>query len=279
MNVERKRFEPFELESPLSDDSLHTFPLTNEPPQLISSLAKPESISSPELVRENPRLTVIVVNFNTKDLLKNCLDSIFKNSPIFGLKVCVVDNGSSDGSPEMVSADFPEVELTRSPKNLGFSRANNLILSNVETEYALLVNPDILLPPGAIGALISFMDSNPNIGVLGPKLIRPDGSFDPGSKMGFATVENVIARKLGLAKLFPKSRVFGGYHLKFLDENQISDVDAVAGACMVIRKDVLERVGFFDEEFFLGCEDLDFCYRVAQTPGPSGKPYRIITQK
>jgi len=226
--------------------------------------------------RQNPRLTVAIVNFNTRSLLKNCLDSVLENACVFPLEVCVVDNGSKDGSSEMVSKDFPSVELVANPENLGFSKANNLVLGRLNTEYALLLNSDILLPKRAIETLVSFMDSNPNIGVLGPKLVRPDGRFDPGSKMGFATVENVVSRKLGLAKLFPKSRLLAGYHLRYFDENQTADVDAIAGACMMIRKEVIETVGLFDEDFFLGCEDLDYCYRVGRTPGLNREPYRVV---
>lgn len=272
MNVEHETVPKIEVSPPALPCSL-----TGEVSRRPSCLPEGEvNQSSPELSRQIPRLTVAIVNFNTRGLLKNCLDSVLESPCAFPLRVCVVDNGSKDGSSEMVSRGFPSVELIASPENLGFSKANNLVLGRLNTEYALLLNPDILVPKGAIETLVSFMDSNPDVGVLGPKLVRPDGRFDPGSKMGFATVENVVARKLGLARLFPKSRLLAGYHLRYFDENQICDVDAVAGACMMVRKEVVEKVGLFDESFFLGCEDLDYCYRVARTPGLGGEPYRVV---
>lgn len=249
---------------------------TDGPPVNNQVLYEVSNNLSNEKIKPIPRLTIVVVNFNTQDLLVNCLDSILRHPSKLSFRLSVVDNGSQDNSAAIVKEKFPEVELIASADNLGFSKANNLVLKGVNTEYVLLLNSDTLVSPRAFDSMVNFMDSNPDIGILGPKLVRPDGSFDPGSKMGFATVENLVARKIGLARLFPKSRLFGGYHLRNIDENETSDVNAVAGACMLIRKDALEKVGLFDEEFFLGCEDLDYCYRTTKVDSPYGKPYRVV---
>lgn len=229
-----------------------------------------------ESLGKAPKLTIIIVNFNTRDLLENCLSTLVRDRLNDMFKICVVDNGSTDGSSSMVLEKYSTIRLVTNEQNLGFSKANNLVLKKLETEYALLVNSDVLVSPETVEAMMNFMNVNTDVGILGPKLIRPDGSFDPGSKMGFASAENVIARKLGLAKLFPQSRSLAGYHMRFLDENETSQVEAVAGACMMIRKTVVNTTGLLDETFFLGCEDLDYCYRVTRTLGPSKEPYKVV---
>lgn len=198
------------------------------------------------------RVTAIVVNYNTSTLLDGCLRSLTNSQTRSPLRICVVDNGSRDESVTLVKRDFPNVRLIENAKNLGYAKANNLVLKDLETEFALLVNSDVRFPTDAVEGLVAFMDSHQDACAVGPKLVRPDGTFDPGSKMGFATVENVIAKRIGLERGFYAT----------LSENETGIVDAVAGASMMIRKTALDRVGLFDESFFLGCEDLDLAYRM-----------------
>ncbi|MCS7055499.1 MAG: glycosyltransferase family 2 protein [Thermoflexales bacterium] len=220
-------------------------------------------------------LVVVILNYNTRELLRDCLRSLRAQA---GLRfaVCVVDNASTDGSAEMVAADFPEVLLVRSPVNNGFSAGNNLGLRRFgfpeggQARYAMLLNPDTVVPPEALRQLVAFADAHPDIGVVGPKLVLTDGSLDKACRRGFPTPEVSFYRLVGLSKLFPRSKRFGRYNMTFLDENEQADVDSVVGACMMLRAEVIGRIGLLDEQFFMYGEDLDWCLRAKQAG------YRVV---
>lgn len=220
-------------------------------------------------------LVVVILNYNTRELLRDCLRSLRAQA---GLRfaVCVVDNASTDGSAEMVAADFPEVLLMRSPVNNGFSAGNNLGLRRFgfpeggQARYAMLLNPDTVVPPEALRQLVAFADAHPDIGVVGPKLVLTDGSLDKACRRGFPTPEVSFYRLVGLSKLFPRSKRFGRYNMTFLDENEQADVDSVVGACMMLRAEVIGRIGLLDEQFFMYGEDLDWCLRAKQAG------YRVV---
>lgn len=213
---------------------------------------------------------IVIVNYNTRALLQRCLETVFASTDV-SFTVCVVDNASQDGSPALVTAQFPQVHLIANPDNVGYPAANNQGLralgyadGTMETapRYALLLNPDTELPSDALATMVAFMDAHPEIGVVGPKLIRPDGSLDLACRRSFPTPEVAFYRIFGLAKLFPRSRRFGQYNLTYLDPDTPTEVDAVVGAFMLVRREAIAQAGLLDDTFFMYGEDLDWAYRI-----------------
>jgi len=213
---------------------------------------------------------IVIVNYNTRALLQRCLETVFTNTGV-SYAVCVVDNASQDGSPALVAAQFPQVHLIANPDNVGYPAANNQGLhalgytnGTMETapRYALLLNPDTELPPDALATMAAFMDDHPAIGVVGPKLVRPDGSLDLACRRSFPTPEVAFYRIFGLSKLFPRSRRFGQYNLTYLDPDTPTEVDAVVGAFMLVRREAIAQAGLLDDTFFMYGEDLDWAYRI-----------------
>jgi GT2 family glycosyltransferase len=214
-----------------------------------------------------PRVSVIILNYNTCDDLRTCLRSVQQTeagSSEANAEVFVVDNASSDVSADMVASEFPWVSLIRAPRNGGYAYGNNLAIRMCRGEYVLLLNPDALVPPGAIDSLCDYLDERPAAGVVGPKVLRPDGSLDLACRRSFPTLEVSSYRILGLSKLFPRSRRFGRYNLTYLDPDEPAEVDSVVGACMLVRRSAIEQAGLLDEQFFMYGEDLDWAYRMKQ---------------
>lgn len=214
-------------------------------------------------------LGIVIVNYNTRDLLRACLHTVYASRGDFTFEVCVVDNGSTDGSGEMVAAEFPQVRRILNPDNRGYPAANNQGLRLLgfpdgadAPRFALLLNPDTELPPDALAKMLTFMDAHPEAGVVGPKLVRQDGSLDLACRRSFPSPEVSFYRFSGLARLFPRSRRFGRYNLTYLDPNKMAEVDAVVGAFMMVRREAIAQVGLLDEGFFMYGEDLDWCYRI-----------------
>lgn len=209
-------------------------------------------------------LSVVIVSYNVRDLLAACLSSVYASHGPLAIEVCVVDNASCDGSVALVRSRFPEVAVIANTANRGYAHANNLALVRACGRHILLLNPDTVLPPGALRTLVSRLDEDPTLGAIGPKLVRPDGSLDLACRRSFPTPEIALYRMLGLSRRFPRSRRFGRYNLTYLDPDQPTDVDAVVGACMAIRGSALRQVGLLDERFFMYGEDLDLAYRLKQ---------------
>ncbi len=214
-------------------------------------------------------LGIVIVNWNTRDLLRDCLRSVTTSDPTVGYQVIVVDNASTDDSAAMVRAEFPSVEVIESAINGGFSYANNLGLKRLgfggegdPPHYALLLNPDTVVPPDAFRVLIDYMDANPKVGVVGPKLIMADGKLDLACRRSFPTPEISFWRMIGLSKLFPRSRRFGRYNMTFLPDDLETDVDSVVGAFMLVRREAIAEAGLLDETFWMYGEDLDWAYRI-----------------
>ncbi|MCL1934231.1 MAG: glycosyltransferase family 2 protein [Candidatus Azobacteroides sp.] len=211
------------------------------------------------------KLSIIIVNYNVKYFLEQCLDSVFlagKNLPI---EVFVVDNCSSDGSTEYVKPMFPDVIYIENQENVGFSKANNQAIAQARGEYILLLNPDTVIGENSLTDVCRFMDENPQAGAVGVKMLDGYGQFLPESKRGFPSPWNSFCKMSGLSKLFPYSKRFGGYHLKYLDKNRIHPVDILAGAFMMVRKEAIEKSGYLDERFFMYGEDIDWSYRIARS--------------
>jgi N-acetylglucosaminyl-diphospho-decaprenol L-rhamnosyltransferase len=220
-------------------------------------------------------LAIIIVSYNTRDVLRDCLRSVHQSRGDFSFETIVVDNCSSDGSGEMVASEFSWVRnLVECDHNGGYAYANNAGLRAVGygrdaplgslPRYALLLNPDTVLPSDALAETVAFMDRHEDVGVVGPKLERQDGSLDKACRRSFPTPEVSFYRLSGLSKLFPASRRFGRYNLTYLDPGAQADVDAVVGAFMMIRSQTLEEAGLLDEAFFMYGEDLDLCFRIKE---------------
>lgn len=233
-------------------------------------------------------LAIVILNYNTADLLRDCLKSVFASNTTLRFHVCVVDNASTDGSVAMVQAEFPSVHLIANRVNRGFSSGNNDGLrwygfgiadaNNDERRdqswsehagqdrrvprYALLLNPDTLVPPTALDAMVRFMDERPQVGIAGPRLRRLDGSLDRACRRSFPTPAVSFYRILGLSKLFPKSRRFNAYNLGFYAEDAVHPVDSVVGAFMLLRQEAIAQTGLLDEAFFMYGEDLDWAKRI-----------------
>lgn len=203
---------------------------------------------------------IVIVNYNTRDLLRRCLETVLASRDVSS-RACVIDNNSTDGSAEMVLAGFPEVTVVQNADNVGYSAANNQGLrlfgyddDGVSAEaprYALLLNADTELPEDGLATVVAFADDRADIGVVGPKLIRPDGSLDKACRRSFPTPEVSFYHMIGLSKLLPRNPRFGRYNLSYLDENQTAEVDSVVGAFMLVRREAIRDAGLLDDAIFL----------------------------
>lgn len=207
-------------------------------------------------------LTIVVVSYNVRHFLQQCLDSVARASLGLRVEVYVVDNASVDGSVEMVRRLFPWVHLMANTDNVGFSRANNQALRIAQGRYTLLLNPDTVVQEDTLTQCLAFMDNHPDAGGLGVRMLDGKGVFLPESKRGLPTPAVAFYKIFGLAGLFPKSRIFGRYHLGFLDEHETHEVDILSGAFMLMRKEALDKAGLLDERFFMYGEDVDLSYRI-----------------
>lgn len=209
------------------------------------------------------QLVVVIVSWNVRELLAQCLASLTPAVEGLSVKIVVFDNNSEDSSADMVRKRFPAVELVTSSENLGFARANNRVLKSLsgKSRHFLLLNPDTVVSPDTFRNMIAFMDSHPSAGIVGCKVMKPDGTLDWACKCSYIYPSVMFYRALGLDRRFPNSRRFGRYQLTYLDPDEIHEVDAVTGAFMMIRSECLEQIGFLDESFFMYSEDSEFCYR------------------
>lgn len=207
-------------------------------------------------------LSIIIVNYNTCELLRDCLRSVFASQVEFAYEVLVIDNKSPDDSAAMVRREFPEVRLIESPVNGGYAYANNLGLRAASGTHLLLLNPDTVLPTDALQGMYRFMNEHPDAGVAGPKLVLADGKLDLACRRSFPTLDVAFYRLAGLSRRYPQSPRFNRYNLGYLDPDQMTEVDSVVGAFMWIRRQALEQAGLLDERFFAFGEDIDLCYRI-----------------
>jgi hypothetical protein len=218
---------------------------------------------------------IVIVSWNTRDLLRRCLQTVYASLGA-SYRVVVVDNGSEDGSAEMVAAEFPQALLISGQGNVGYPQGNNLGLRALgysdrpgakpadAPRYALLLNPDTEMAPDVLTRLVAYMDGGPRIGAAGPRLVLPDGTLDLACRRSLPTVEVSLWRMIGFSRLFPRSRRFARYNLTFLDEHQEAEVGSLVGACMMVRREAIDQVGLMDESFFMYGEDLDWCKRIGE---------------
>ncbi|MCX7878072.1 MAG: glycosyltransferase [Ignavibacteria bacterium] len=210
-------------------------------------------------------ISVIIVNYNVKELLEQCVKSVLEASDGFNLEIIIVDNNSYDGSFSYLSDIFKDdkrIKLIPSKVNLGFSKANNLAAKQASGEYLLFLNPDTVIREDTLTKTIEFYRSHDNVGGLTCKVILPNGKLDLACRRSFPTPSIAFYRIIGLSKIFPRSKVFGRYNLTYLDENQTYEVDSIVGAFMLIKKSVFDEVKGFDEDYFMYGEDIDLCFRI-----------------
>jgi len=206
-------------------------------------------------------VSIIIISFNTRDLLRECLTAVLNEVASLRCEILVVDNASSDGSADMVAREFPAIQLLRSDINLGFGRANNLALARARGRYYVLLNSDAFLAPGALQRSIAHMDANPTCALGGGLLVGRDGAMQPSAR-SFHSVTGDAIVLTGLAAKFPRSRIFGSFDRTWADARLPSPVDWVPGAFSILRPQALRKTGFFDPAFFLYYEEVDLCLRL-----------------
>lgn len=238
-----------------------------------------------------PDLSVIIVNYNVRDFLEQALRSVHRACRTLSSEIFVVDNNSIDGSIETVREEFPDVHLIANKENVGFSQANNQAIQRARGRYLLILNPDTIVKEDTLTTLVEFMDEHPDAGAVGCQILNPDGTFAPESRRSYPTPSTAFYRMTGLSRLFPNSERFGRYNMSYLPIDEVAEVDALSGSCMMVRHTSLyytkeaaavrredgataddllnqadaqapEGAGLFDEDFFMYGEDLDWCYRI-----------------
>ena len=211
-----------------------------------------------------PDVTVSIVSLNTCDLLRDCLASLYRNTGPLTVEVIVVDNHSEDATRLMLETEFPLVRLIQLERNEGYTRPMNLGLRAGQGRYLMQLNPDTLVQPNMLEQLVAFMEAHPKAGICTPKVLNRDGTLQKQCRRSAARPWDVITYFSGLSRLFPHSRLFGRYLMTYLDENETNLVEAVSGSCMLIRRAVLEGIGYLDEDYFAYQEDADFCFRARE---------------
>jgi O-antigen biosynthesis protein len=257
-------------------------------------LASPSSLQDRTGVTalETPDVSIVIVNYNVREFLEQALSSVERASSGLTVETFVVDNNSVDGSVEMVRGRFPQVEVVANEENVGFARANNQAIRCAGGRYILILNPDTILQEDTLRTLVAFLDEHPSAGAAGCRILNADGTFAPESRRAFPTPAVALYRMLGLSRIFPRSRVFGRYNLTFLPADQVCEVEALSGSCMIVRREALllsrdaaekrrlerngsgtapdrgfelgDGAGLLDEAFFMYGEDLDWCFRIRQ---------------
>ena len=231
-------------------------------------------------------ISICIVTLNACDYLRNCLRSIYeqseylvaadkanpnlesppdqplKKSEQLSFEVTIVDNGSTDGTAEMLQQEYSACKLILNERNEGFVKPVNQALQVSSGDYLLLLNPDTVILPGALNELVGYMRSHSEVGICGPKVLNRDGSLQKACRRGVSRPWAAFSYFSGLSSVFPKSKFFGGYLLNYMDENVIHEVDGVSGSCMLIHHKVIEQVGYFDERYFAYQEDADYCFQV-----------------
>ncbi len=207
-------------------------------------------------------LSIIIVSYNVREFLEQALLSIQRAAQDLSHEIWVVDNNSLDGSADFVERHFPDVKLIRNAENVGFARANNQAIVLAQGSFICLINPDTVVQEKTFTTLLTFFDKQPLAGAIGCKILNPDGTLQLACRRSFPTPWVAFTKIVGLAALFPKSRFFGRYNLTFLDPEHVTEVEAISGSFMVLRRETIAKVGMLDEAFFMYGEDLDWCYRI-----------------
>lgn len=208
-------------------------------------------------------VSIILVNWNTRQILQDCLRSVYEQTNGLAFEVFVVDNASSDGSAEMVRQQFPQVKLIANDENKGFAAANNQAISAASGEFILLLNSDTIVLDNAIFKSWQFARQNPGAGIVGCRVLNADRTLQPSCFM-YPSVLNMLLLTTYLSKIFPRNKFFGRERMTWWDRNDIREVEVVTGCFMLVRKEVIQQIGMLDEEYFIYGEETDFCYRAHQ---------------
>jgi len=206
-------------------------------------------------------ISIVIVNYRVKNLLERCLTSISQSTDGSSCEIIVVDNNSKDGSVELLRQNFPEVKLIENQQNRGFPFACNQGIEKSSGRYVLLLNPDTIFPENGLKKVLDFMDSNPEAGICGPKMVDIRGNLLYSCRSFPSFLTSISSSQSFLFRLFPRNPLSKRYLLKDLNHSQIQEVDWVSGSCLLARKKMLERIGLLDESYFIYVEDVDLCYR------------------
>lgn len=208
-------------------------------------------------------VSIIIVNYNTRDLVLDCLKSLHVSALRPSPEIIVVDNASSDGSADAIEKKFPGVTMIRHPENIGYAAANNLAIKISRSAYILLLNPDTIVEKDTIPEMLRFMENHEKTGIASCRVDLPDGSLDSACRRSIPTPASAFYQALALHRLLPRSRKFARYNLSWRDPGGSYPVEAICGAFFLIRREVIDQIGLFDERFFMYAEDLDYCLRCA----------------
>lgn len=214
------------------------------------------------------KLSIVIVSFNTKDLLLACIESVIKNTAGIDYEIIVVDNGSTDGTVEQIQN--AKVKIIKNKTNLGFARGNNRAKILTGGKYVLFLNSDTIVGEGTLQRTVAFMDENPQVGAVTCKTVLPNGNLDPDARRAFPTPWVAFTHFLGLDRVFPKSRLFAKYWYGYKSADKIQEIDVLQGAFFLTRRWVLDEVGWFDEDYFLDGEDIDLCWKIKE------RGYKIV---
>lgn len=206
------------------------------------------------------KISIIIVSWNTRELLRECLESVFKNPLAHLVEVFVIDNASADGSADMVAQNFPQVNLTASKENLGFGKANNIGIRQAAGDYVLLLNPDTEIFPDTLQKSMDFMAAHPDCGIMGCRMLYADRKLQPSIRR-FPSFVPIFLMAVKAPKIFKSLKAIDRYLATDFDYSKTQEVDQVMGAYMFIRKQVLKKIGVFDEDFFIWFEEVDLCLR------------------
>lgn len=217
--------------------------------------------------KSNLKLTIVIVTFHSEQTIVDCINSIISNTKKTDFKIIISDNSYDDNTKIEVLNKFGKdkrVEYFKNDKNIGFSAANNRAIKKAKSEYVLFLNPDTKVYEKTIDGMVDFMDRNYDCGISTCFVELPTGQLDDSSHRGFPTPWRSLSHFSGLAKLFPKSKIFGGYNLSYLDLTKTHKIESAAGSFMLVRWEAGEKIGWWDESFFFYGEDIDFCYRILE---------------
>ena len=206
-------------------------------------------------------ISICIISYNTRQLLADCLRSIQASGTHRSYEIIITDNGSTDGSLEMLQTEFPEVQVIRNISNLGYTVPMNQALRLALGRYLVQLNPDTLVQPGLFDTLADYLEANPQVGILSPKVLNRDGTLQYQCRRSAARPRDALSYMLHLDRLFSKSQRFGGYLMTYMDANATHEAEAVSGSCMMIRREVVEGIGYLDEAIFAYQEDTEFCFR------------------
>ncbi len=207
------------------------------------------------------KVSVCIVTLNASKYLHHCLTLLEKSQGAEVEQIIVVDNRSNDNTVKMIHEKHSSVTLIQNNRNEGYTIPMNRAMKEADGEYLLILNPDAFVKPKAVAALANFLDLHPEVGIAGPKVLNVDGTFQKSCRRGVARPWNVISYFTGLSARFPDNSKYTGYHLSHLDENILNEVDGVSGSCMMIRRNLIDKIDCFDERFFAYQEDSDYCFR------------------